>query len=149
MRLLEAPGEAIVGGNQPITDNMNLESPAVLVIEDDLALRQAIMHKLADSNVLTLYAHDANSAIDQLREHPQIAVVWLDHTLPNGQTGIDVVTAIRTHPAWSRKEIVLISNISDPALFQTYRNLGVARYYSKVDHPIAEIVTEIKRLLER
>jgi PAS domain S-box-containing protein len=67
---------------------------AVLLIEDDPAVRRATQMLLKVSGYVTIAAADAEEALAQAIEHPEIVALVADYHLPRGETGLNVIDAV-------------------------------------------------------
>jgi two-component system response regulator FlrC len=76
---------------------MNKANDSVLVVEDDAALREALVDTLQAAGLATLAAHDAQSALEQL-SNQDIGLVISDVHMP-GANGYELLSSIkRLHP---------------------------------------------------
>jgi PAS domain S-box-containing protein len=67
----------------------------VLLIEDDPAVRNATRMLLKVSGYKVLVADSTQTALDQAEAHPEIAVLIADYHLTAGETGMQVIAAVR------------------------------------------------------
>ena len=68
----------------------------MLLIEDDPAVRNATRMLLKVSGYRVLVADSNQTALEQARAHPEIAVLIADYHLAAGETGMQVIAAVRT-----------------------------------------------------
>jgi hypothetical protein len=71
------------------------EANAVLVVEDDPAVRMLAMHMLAALNYAAVEASDGHEALQMLREHAGIRLLFTDLGLPNGMDGLELAEEAR------------------------------------------------------
>jgi two-component system, response regulator PdtaR len=75
--------------NNPDLDD-RVTSPSVLVVEDEFLLRIMAADYLAEAGFPVLQAANAADAIDQLKIHDEIALVFTDVEMPPGMDGLDL-----------------------------------------------------------
>lgn len=71
------------------------ESPTVLVVEDELLVREAIADYLQDCGFRVVEAGNADDAIKMLRTEVRIDVVFSDVQMPGSLDGFDLARWIR------------------------------------------------------
>jgi len=69
---------------------LQLGEEKVLVVEDNNAVRETVVGHLGALGYQVVEAHDAPSALDAIRQHEDIDLVFLDVLLPGGIDGITV-----------------------------------------------------------
>jgi signal transduction histidine kinase/ActR/RegA family two-component response regulator len=67
----------------------------ILVVEDDDAVRQAVLRRLGALGYRTLAAADASSALEQLERHPEVSLLFTDVVMPGRMSGLDLAAAAR------------------------------------------------------
>jgi DNA-binding NtrC family response regulator len=77
-----------------------MSSAAILVVEDNDAMRDAVIELLSDEGLATVAARDCDSALDALRHHPFGAVVSDLHMPASG--GFELLDEVRSHYPGSR-----------------------------------------------
>jgi two-component system, chemotaxis family, response regulator Rcp1 len=125
---------------QPVPDpSSTRDRPPVriLVVEDnpgDVRLLDEVLEPEALHVQLVHVADGAEAleyveaAVQGLRPLPQ--VVLLDLNLPK-YGGKRVLQAIRSHPAWDRVRVIVLSGSADPADAEESRGMGADEYLSK------------------
>lgn len=87
------------------------ESHSILVVDDELFVRQMIVDILVDAGYATIEASCAGEALDVFRCHPEIAAeicaVVTDIEMPGELDGIAL--AMRLQEAWPRIGVVVTS----------------------------------------
>jgi PAS domain S-box-containing protein len=84
----------------------------VLLIEDDPAVRNATRMLLKVSGYRVLVADSNRTALEQARAHPEIAVLIADYHLAAGETGMQVIAAIRTLLCKPLKAVLMTGDTS-------------------------------------
>ena len=88
----------------------------VLVVDDDLDLRETLRDALADQGYTVYEAPDGMPALHRMQEHPQGMVVVLDLNMP-GMDGLAVLRAVAANPRLvQRHRIILTSARHGPTL---------------------------------
>jgi CheY-like chemotaxis protein len=89
-----------------------VDSPRVLVVDDDGQVRTFMRHYLEHAGYAVLEASDVDAALDALDRQPVDAVV-LDVRLPDpmgwGRTGLEVLAFIRLHSGFSPLPVLLLT----------------------------------------
>lgn len=122
----------------------DLRGQCVLVIEDDVLARAALVELLASWGMQVLQAHDMHSALQHLSEGARPAVIVSDYRLSGGHDGMTVVKMLRARlnqetPAF------LVSGDTDPALIQRAQ----AAHLTLLHKPVrpAKLRTLLRRLV--
>lgn len=141
----------------------------ILVLEDERPLLEAIHAKLehdgfevitarsveqvfnanlkkSGSEVLTIKT--IAQAIKYLESLEQVDAIWLDHHLFGKEDGLDFIKKFKANGAkWSKIPVFVVSNAASPATVKSYLDAGVSKYYVKSNHPLDEIIADIKNLI--
>jgi len=121
----------------------------ILVIEDEEPILNVISFKLKRSGFTVVTAKTAEQALDYMNHIKVVDFIWLDHYLEGGTNGLEFVEAIkRPGSKWSSVPIFLISNTSYPEKHQAYLALGVEKYYTKSNHGLLSIISDVKKYLK-
>lgn len=84
----------------------------VMVVEDDLAFRGALVEALAGEGIGVVVAGDGLEALERLRAGLQPAVVLLDLRLPL-LTGEEFLRAIRADPRFEHLPVITMTSGAD------------------------------------
>lgn len=114
----------------------------ILIVEDDLNLQRVIKTLFDDSNFYTLTARSIEEAKTQIQREA-IDIIWLDHYLLGAETGLDFVTYLKENDRLKVIPIFVVSNTATPDKKAAYLQLGVNKFYTKVEHSLEEIIQEI------
>lgn len=118
----------------------------ILVLEDELPLFGAIVAKLK-SNGFDVHAYrTVNEGLDAVKK-TSFNVIWLDHYLLGKEDGLFFVRKIKKDPATKNIPIFAVTNTAGPEKIEEYTKLGIVHYYTKSDHPLDEIIQDIKKYL--
>jgi DNA-binding response OmpR family regulator len=117
------------------------QPPAVLVVEDDLAMRSLLCDELWEMGYRIIEASDGDEALDRIVEnHP--ALILTDLRMPAG--GLDYVSRVRT--VAPSCPIILMTAFGDANTRTEAMQCGVAAYFDKPVR-ISELKTAIRHLL--
>lgn len=122
------------------------KSPALLIVEDEKNLSDAISKKLELNGFHTDKANSVEEAV-KLLDSNHYEAVWLDHYLAGHKTGLDLVQIIKKDPKLKTLPIFLVSNTASDAKVRSYMEMGVEKYYVKSDNRLDSIVNAIKTRL--
>jgi DNA-binding response OmpR family regulator len=126
-----------------MTDEKNR---VILVVEDDELISKAVVMKIGMFGFKSFVAKTSDEALKILQSE-KIDVIWLDHYLLDGTTGLDFVMQIKTNDLWKTIPIFVVSNTANERNIESYMKLGVSNYYIKVNHPIEDIIKDIEKSL--
>lgn len=128
---------------------MALDKPKkILIVEDDAAMREIVIHKLQTNGFDVKEAEDGRKGIDVLlQEKPDL--VLLDLMLPEID-GFKVLETVRanTDPAIANTPIIILSNLwSNKDILRT-KALKVQAYMVKAYFTTEEILAKINDVLK-
>jgi CheY-like chemotaxis protein len=83
----------------------------VLVVEDDMLLREVAAQFLADAGFEVAEASDADEAIEVLESRRDVRLVFTDIDMPGSMDGLKLASAIRDR--WPPVEIIVTSGKND------------------------------------
>lgn len=130
-------------------DQQNTKDHVILIVEDERPLSALIQAKFEKINFDTLTARSVEQALSYLSEDTKIDVIWLDHYLFGSKNGLDLVTKLKSDGSrWINIPIFVISNSVSSDKIQSYLKLGVKKYLTKVEHPLDELINDVKNSLE-
>lgn len=125
----------------------NQQHITVLVVEDSKPLSSAIDKKLSLSNFSFLNARSAKEAFEQIKKNKNIDIIWLDHYLLGEENGLDFVMKLKKDKKTANIPVFVVSNTATPEKVGSYIELGVAKYYTKADHRLEDIINDMKEFL--
>ena len=130
-------------------DKGTASEKTILVVEDERPLAAAIKAKLTKSGFAVVTSRTVEQRLNYLEDIGIVDAIWLDHYLLGKENGLDFVTKIKAHNGrWKNIPIFVVSNTASPDKVQSYLRLGINKYYTKADHRLDEIISEIKSYLE-
>lgn len=121
---------------------------AVLVVEDERPLAEAIKIKLEKTGFTVVSARSVVQALDYLKDQVHIDAIWLDHYLLGQENGLDLVTQVKEDDSkWKNIPIFVVSNTATAEKVQSYLRLGVNKYYTKSNFRLDDIIKDIEDFL--
>lgn len=156
--LAELEGAAMIGGEQlrssgffvnivsmrPIRQQP-LESPTILVVEDDPGTSAIIDAVLKKQGFTTRIAANLQGILRGMNARPRPDMILLDILLPDAN-GFAVLDRMRRHPDLRDIPVVMLSSLSDSADVAKGLALGASGYLSKPARPQA-LVQAIRGVL--
>ena len=123
-----------------------LDSPEVLVIEDDIDTRELLQEALDGAGFRVQAAASGQAGLQKLRDHvPDI--VLLDQLLP-GMSGLEVCRQIRRQPGLGAVPVVMLTALSRSTDQVAGLNAGADDYVTKpfnVDELTARLYSHVRR----
>jgi CheY-like chemotaxis protein len=84
----------------------------VLLVEDDPAVRTATRLLLKSEGYVVSPAESLTDALERVREMTQVDLILTDYHLPDGESGLDVIAAIRAKLAKPLKAVLITGDTS-------------------------------------
>lgn len=150
--------------------NPSSKKKTILVLEDERPLLEAINAKLENKGFTVITARSVDQAfnaklekkglgaitiqsieqaLNYLESLGRVDAIWLDHHLFGKEDGLDFVKKFKANGGrWNKIPVFVVSNAASPATVKSYMNSGVSKYYVKSNHPLDEIIEDIKSFLE-
>jgi CheY-like chemotaxis protein len=114
---------------------VSAQPSTILVVEDDVDVREAVTETLLSSGYRVLSARDAVEALTRLQDDPSIDLMFSDVVMPHGISGLELVEkALRLRP---NLRVMLTSGYSSEALA------------ADVDFPIIKKPYRLSELIRR
>jgi len=118
----------------------------ILLVEDDLFLREVFTESLKDDGITVFAAEDGATALDFLQK-ATFDLVLMDVFLPD-MTGIDVATKIKNSQNANADKIFFLTNSDDPKIILQIQSLGFS-YAIKSDMTPDQLGEKVKTLIEQ
>lgn len=119
----------------------------ILVVEDDIAMREIVTHKLSSAGFEVVNAEDGRKGIETFeKEKPDL--VLLDLMLPEVD-GYHVLQAIRTNKDKKLAEtsVIVLSNLWSNQDILRMQSLRISAYMVKAYFTTEEILTKVNEVL--
>lgn len=118
--------------------------PAIMVVEDETLLLQAITKKIKLSNMDVVSCSSGHQAIDYLENLDELPdAVWLDYYLKD-MNGLAFMQTLKENPKWEKIPVLVVSNSASPDKVNTMLGLGAKKYILKAEYRLDEIIKMIK-----
>lgn len=66
----------------------------ILVVEDDELLREVVIEALEGTRFTVLWAGDGQRALEMIKAHEEIDVIFSDVSMPKGVSGVDLAYSV-------------------------------------------------------
>ena len=117
----------------------------ILVAEDEDVLSRVLKEKLEKANHEVLLVADGDAVLPEAKSSKPDVIV-LDLLLPK-KIGFEVLEALKDDDELKAIPVVVVSNLGEESDKKRAFALGAVDYYVKSEHPINEIVENVKRVL--
>ncbi|KKQ94811.1 MAG: PAS/PAC sensor hybrid histidine kinase [candidate division CPR2 bacterium GW2011_GWC1_39_9] len=119
--------------------------PKILLVEDDVALRDIYSARFSAENYNVAVASDGEEALSiAVKEKPDI--ILLDIMMPK-ISGFDVLDILRATPETKVTKIIVMSALSQPSDVEKGKALGANEYLVKSQVTLSEVVEKVKQVL--
>jgi two-component system, response regulator PdtaR len=89
--------------------------PTVLVVEDEILIRELVAEELAEAGYIVVVANDADQAIAILEARQDINLVFTDIDMPGSMDGLKLAAAVRDR--WPPVHIIITTGKVRPLEF--------------------------------
>jgi DNA-binding response OmpR family regulator len=118
----------------------------ILIIEDDVFLRELIVRKIVKENFVALEANSGEEGLEMIKkEKPDLVV--LDLMLP-GIDGNEVLKKIKEDKNTKLIPVIILSNRAEPEEIEKGLKMGAVDYLVKAHLTPNEIIEKIKTILK-
>ncbi len=122
---------------------MNNKSKKILIVEDERAIARALELKLSHSGFNVKVVGNGEEAL-RILEKEKFDLVLLDLVMPK-LDGFGVLKGLADKNI--KTKIIVVSNLSQEEDRRKAKELGASNFFVKSDTPIADIVSEVKKIL--
>src|SRR5258708_34861815 len=119
---------------------VNFHQKTILLIEDDLFIRELYQRTLTKEGYTVLTAGDGEQGIQLVSQHPDL--ILLDLMLPK-KNGIDVLKEIKADPETAIIPVIILTNLGDQSMVNELKTLGAVGYIVKAQFTPPQIVEHI------
>jgi CheY-like chemotaxis protein len=120
-----------------------MEGKTVLLVEDDLFLRDLYVEVLKGEGFNVLTADDGEEGLRLGQDHPDASLMLLDIMLPKIH-GIDILKQLKSDPKTAILPIVMLTNLTEETVVQESLRLGAVGYLVKVRYTPVQVVEKVK-----
>ena len=121
----------------------------VMVVEDDITMREIVVAKLSSSGYKVVEADNGKKALEVWNtEKPDL--ILLDLMLPE-MDGFHVLESIRksTDPAMSQTKVIILSNLWSKQDIERTKSLSIEQFMVKAYHTTEDILEEVNKILTK
>src|SRR3989344_465662 len=116
----------------------------ILLVEDDQFIVDIYANEFKKAGFAVDVARDGEMALEKIKDrHPDLLV--LDILLPK-MTGWDLLKIIRSDAVIKNVKVIVISNLDRDDYARNIADLGVIRYFLKIETTPEEIASAIKEI---
>lgn len=123
------------------------ENPRILVVEDDLGVRELLEHALSREEMSVELAEDGETALQRLRDPAPLDLLVLDVMLP-GIDGISVCRELRARSPHRNIPVLILTARDDETSVVVGLEVGADDYVTKPFRP-RELVSRVRAHLRR
>lgn len=118
----------------------------VLIVEDDVALRNVLVEKLTDEKFEVLEAADGEAGLKTaLEHHPNL--ILLDIFMPR-MDGITMLSKLRAEDSWGKHvSVIVLTNSTDAQTIATVSGFGATDFLIKSEWSLEALVARIRERL--
>jgi DNA-binding response OmpR family regulator len=120
-------------------------SKKILLIEDDIFIREMYEYVLKKKQYTVVTALDGTQALEQAQTKPDL--ILLDIMLPKIH-GIDVLKKLKSEKITQNIPVIMITNLADKEIIEHTFQLGAQGYILKVRFDPEEVCATIKIFLD-
>jgi CheY-like chemotaxis protein len=124
-----------------------MKSIKILLIEDDLYLREMYELVLQKSGFTVIIAADGEKGLQLTKDNPDILVVLTDVMLPK-MSGLDVLKAVKSDNATKNIPVVMMSNFTDEGIIKKALKDGAQSYLFKAQLSPEQLVEKVKEFMK-
>ena len=118
---------------------------SVLIIEDELTLRQALVMKLQKEGIDVFQAQNGEEGLEMAKTYRPNLVI-LDIIMPK-MNGLDVLKGIKSNAGLLNIPVIVLTNLPEESARKKVEELGGNEYLIKSNIPIEELTDKIKSYL--
>lgn len=121
----------------------------VVVVEDDITMREIIVSKVTSAGFKVIEADDGKKAVATIKkEKPDL--VLLDLMIPE-LDGFGVLETIRADkdPAVAATKVIILSNLWSKDDIERTKKLSIEQFMVKAYHTTEDILDEVKKILSK
>lgn len=97
----------------PVQAHQDVNMPTVLVVEDDVLIREIVKDELEDAGYTVVVAPDADAAVAVLEARRDIHLVFTDIDMPGSMDGLKLAACVRDR--WPPVHIIITTGKARPA----------------------------------
>jgi len=125
---------------------MDPDTKTILLVEDDVLVRQMYARRLLTEGFRILEASDGVEGLAKLLNET-VDLILLDVMMPK-MNGYEMLQRVRKDPAIKDIAVIVLTNLNDrPEEIEKIKELGVKEYILKSDITLAELTKKVSSYL--
>lgn len=124
-----------------------MSNKKILVVEDDIVLRDVLTEKLIQSGYDTTAAADGVEAMEMVQSY-QPDLILLDILMPR-KGGMEVMEELNANPTFKKIPVIIISNSGQPVEIERARHLGAKDFLIKAVFDPGEVLEKVAGVLSQ
>lgn len=125
---------------------MNQVKKSVLLVEDEIALQEAVKLKLEKRGLEVWPTATGEEALTLLSQKKP-TLVWLDILLPT-MNGLELLRKFRENPSLKDLPVIVVSVSAGPEKIKQAFSLNVIDYLIKSDFTIDQIIQKVEDIIK-
>ena len=117
-----------------------MESPFVMLVDDEVSFVKTLVKRLAARNIETITAYSAEDGLEKLKTHQNLDVIVLDVKMP-GMDGLEMLKKIKA--GFFRAEVIMLTGHGTIESGITGMKLGAFDFLTK-PCDIEELVSKVQ-----
>jgi len=118
----------------------------ILLIDDDVFLRDMYSKKFSESGFIVEEADGAGNALLKVEQHPDLDLILLDMVMP-GMSGVELIKEIRRLYPDMKAKCIVLSNQGQPEDLKEAELAGAVGYIVKAESIPSEVVKKVEALV--
>lgn len=118
----------------------------ILLIDDDVFLRDMYSKKFSESGFVVEEADGASNALLKVEQHPDLDLILLDMVMP-GMSGVELIKEIRRLYPDMKAKCIVLSNQGQPEDLKEAELAGAVGYIVKAESIPSEVVKKVEALV--
>lgn len=123
------------------------EQIKILLVEDDIFLRDIYFEILSQEGFTVLTADDGEAGLKLGQDNPDAKLMLLDIMLPK-MHGIDLLKALKADPKSANFPVVILSNLTEQRVIQEALKAGAAGFLVKVKYTPPQVLEKVKEFIK-
>ena len=128
-------------------NNTNNAGEKIILVEDDLFLRELYTDTLINAKYTVISAKDGEEGLKIIKANLDTKLILLDLMLPK-INGIDVLKEIKKDPNTKNLSVIVLTNLNEEAIIQDALKLGANAYLVKVDYTPQEVIDMVRQYID-
>lgn len=144
---LQQPQQPPQPSQPPSAQPAPAQSVKVLLVEDDIFLRDIYFEILSQEGFTVLTADDGEAGLKLGKDNPDAQLMLLDIMLPK-MHGIDLLKQLKADPKSAGIPVVILSNLTEQRVIQEALSAGAAGFLVKVKYTPPQVLEKVKEFIK-